>query len=128
MHALTDITGFGLAGHTLEMARGAKLRAIVEWSRVPLVEGVKDLAAQGFLTGASARNWTGYGADVTLHADLPPLAQDLISDPQTSGGLLVSCAPEAVDEVLRTFHEAGFEFATVVGRLEEGEVGLQVNP
>jgi len=128
VHALTDITGFGLAGHTLEMAKGAKLRAIIEWNRVPLIEGVADLAAQGFLTGASGRNWAGYGKDVTLHADLPPLAQDLLSDPQTSGGLLVACAPEVVDEVLKTFHDAGFGFAAVVGRLEEGEVGLQVNP
>jgi selenide,water dikinase len=127
VHALTDITGFGLAGHTLEMARGAKLRAHIEWSKVPLVEGVQELAEQGYLTGASARNWAGYGAEITLSEGLPPLAKELISDPQTSGGLLVACAPEAVQEVLKTFTDAGFEFAAVVGHLAEGDVGLQVD-
>eukprot|EP01032_Pedospumella_encystans_P010895 gene10895-12713_t len=126
VHALTDITGFGLAGHTLEMARGAKLKAQIEWSKVPLVEGVLELAEQGLLTGASARNWNSYGAEITLNSSLPPIAKELITDPQTSGGLLVACAPEAVEEVLRTFREGGFEFAAVVGSLVEGS-GLQVD-
>jgi len=79
VHALTDITGFGLAGHTLEMARGAKLKAQIEWSKVPLVEGVLELAEQGLLTGASARNWNSYGAEITLNSSLPSIAKELIT-------------------------------------------------
>ena len=126
VHALTDVTGFGLAGHTLEMARGAGLRAVIDWHHVPLLEGVAELAAEGLVTGASGRNWAGYGAEVTLAADLPAIAQDLLTDPQTSGGLLVSCAPEAADEVLRIFREGGFGHAAVIGRMEAGAAGLGV--
>ncbi|CAM5779773.1 selenide, water dikinase SelD [Rhizobacter fulvus] len=125
VHALTDITGFGLAGHTLELARGAGLRAVIEWPRVPLLPGVSAMAADGFVTGASGRNWDGYGTQVTLDAALPATARDLLSDPQTSGGLLVSCAPEVADDVLRVFAQGGFEQAAVIGRMEAG-AGLQV--
>jgi selenide, water dikinase len=128
VHALTDVTGFGLAGHTLEVARGAGLRAVIDWSRVPLLDGVAALAADGFVTGASARNWAGYGADVTLAPGLPPVTKDLLSDPQTSGGLLVSCTPASVDAVLRVFRDGGFAEAAVIGRVEAGPVGLLVTP
>ncbi|CAN7207941.1 selenide, water dikinase SelD [Variovorax sp. LjRoot290] len=127
VHALTDVTGFGLAGHTLEMARGAGLRAVIDWPQVPLLPRVAEMAAQGFVTGASGRNWAGYGAEVQLDAALPPVAQDLLSDPQTSGGLLVSCAPDTVDEVLALFHAQGFEAARVIGRMEAGPAGLRVS-
>lgn len=126
VHAITDVTGFGLAGHTLEMARGAGLGAVVEWSRVPLLEGVATMAADGFVTGASGRNWAGYGAEVALAPSLPAVAQDLLTDPQTSGGLLVSCDAGSVDEVLRIFRAGGFEQAAVIGRMEAGEPGLRV--
>jgi selenide,water dikinase len=125
VHALTDITGFGLAGHTLELARGAGLRAVIEWPRVPLLPGVGAMAADGFVTGASGRNWEGYGTQVTLDAALPATARDLLSDPQTSGGLLVSCAPEVADDVLRVFAQGGFDQAAVIGRMEAG-AGLRV--
>lgn len=127
VHAITDITGFGLAGHTLELARGAGLTAVIDWHRVPLLDGVAAMAADGFVTGASGRNWAGYGADVVLAPALPPTARDLLTDPQTSGGLLVSCAPDTVDEVLRIFRTQGFGQAAVVGRVEAGPAGLQVN-
>jgi selenide, water dikinase len=126
VHALTDITGFGLAGHTLELARGAGLTAVIDWHRVPLLANVAHLAADGFITGASGRNWDGYGAQVMLSPTLPSIAADLLSDPQTSGGLLVSCAPAAVDAVLRTFRDEGFADAAVVGRMEAGPAGLRV--
>ncbi len=126
VHALTDITGFGLAGHTLEIARGAKLTAVIEWSKVPLLTGVEAMAADGFITGASGRNWAGYGADVSLASGLPTVAQDLLSDPQTSGGLLVTCDPDTADEVLRVFHAQGFEHAAVIGRMENGAGRLRV--
>ena len=126
VHALTDVTGFGLAGHTLELARGAGLTAVIEWQRVPMLAGVPQLAADGFITGASGRNWDGYGAQVQLADGLPATARDLLSDPQTSGGLLVSCAPDAVDDVLRVFHDEGFAQAAVIGRIEAGPAGLRV--
>jgi selenide, water dikinase len=126
VHAITDITGFGLAGHTLELARGAGLSAVIEWSRVPLLPGVAAMAADGFITGASGRNWAGYGAEVTLDPALPKIAQDLLSDPQTSGGLLVSCEAGRVDQVLRIFAEQGFEHAAVIGQVLAGPAGLRV--
>ena len=117
VHALTDVTGFGLAGHALEMARGARCEVQLEWSAVPLLPGVRALAAQGFVTGASGRNWAGYGTDVVLPAVFAAEDQALLSDPQTSGGLLVSCAPAELDAVLAVFGRHGFGEAVVVGRI-----------
>ncbi len=115
VHALTDVTGFGLAGHCLELARGAGLQARIDWPKVPLLEGVTELAAAGHITGASGRNWAGYGASVTLPQGFDPVAQALLTDPQTSGGLLVSCTAQSVDEVLAIFHRHGFVDAAVIG-------------
>jgi selenide,water dikinase len=115
VHALTDVTGFGLAGHALEMARGAQCDLRLNWSAVPLLTDVRTLAARGFVTGASGRNWAAYGADVILPADFAAEEQALLTDPQTSGGLLVSCAPSALDAVLAVFRRHGFEQATVIG-------------
>ena len=126
VHALTDVTGFGLAGHALELARGAGLTAVIEWSKVPLLDGVEAMVAEGFVTGASGRNWQGYGAEIELAEGLPAAAQSMLSDPQTSGGLLMSCAPEAVDAVLAVFRNEGFERAAVVGRVQAGAAGLRV--
>ena len=126
VHALTDVTGFGLLGHLLELCRGSRLRAQIDFSRVPLLDGVLDLARQGMVTGASGRNWASYGAEVVLSAELDPLARALLTDPQTSGGLLVACAPDAVDAVLRIFRDEGFPQAAVIGRLQQGTVGIEV--
>jgi selenide,water dikinase len=126
VHALTDITGFGLAGHALELARGAGLTVQLDWSRVPLLAGVADLAAAGFVTGASGRNWAGYGEQVVLPDGFGATSQALISDPQTSGGLLVSCSPESVPDVLRIFREHGFEDATEIGEVAAGPARLVV--
>ncbi|MEP7042242.1 MAG: selenide, water dikinase SelD [Dokdonella sp.] len=120
VHALTDVTGFGLLGHLLELCRGSGLGARVRNSGVPLLNSARALAEAGFVTGASARNWASYGADVRLGADVDVIAQALLSDPQTSGGLLVACAPDVVDEVLDRFARAGFSSATVVGQMIEG--------
>ncbi|HET6223174.1 MAG TPA: selenide, water dikinase SelD, partial [Dongiaceae bacterium] len=115
VHAMTDVTGFGLAGHALEMARGSGCEVRLDWSGVPLMEGVRALAAQGFVTGASGRNWAGYGAEIALPATFAAEDKALLTDPQTSGGLLVSCAPSALDEVLAVFRRHGFEHAAVIG-------------
>ena len=121
VHALTDITGFGLAGHVLEMARGSNTTVKIDMARVPLITGVRGLAAQGMVTGASGRNWAAYGHEVRLGANLQPVDQALLSDPQTSGGLLVACAPEAVAEVLAIFERHGFAAAAEVGEIIAAE-------
>ena len=117
VHALTDVTGFGLAGHALEMARGAGCEVELDWPAVPVLEGARELAGRGFVTGASGRNWAGYGRDVALPAGFPETERALLTDPQTSGGLLAACAPEALGEVLSAFQRHGFARATVVGRV-----------
>jgi selenide, water dikinase len=127
VHAITDVTGFGLAGHALEMARGSGHRIEIDWPSVPLLTGVRDLAAQGMVTGASGRNWGGYGAQVQLPAGFAAPDQALLTDPQTSGGLLVACDPQAVDAVLATFRAQGFEQAAVVGRVGEGPAQLTLS-
>jgi selenide, water dikinase len=126
VHALTDVTGFGLAGHALEIARGARATLHIDWARVPLLPGVRELAARGMVTGASGRNWAAYGADVALPAGFDPIDQALLSDPQTSGGLLVSCSGDAVDEVLAIFHREGFAHAAVIGAVTAGPARLQL--
>ena len=117
VHALTDVTGFGLAGHALELARGAKCQVQIDWAAVPLLPGVLQLAEQGCITGASGRNWAGYGAEIALPDGFSPVQQALLTDPQTSGGLLVSCEAAAVGEVMAVFHRHGFDHATVVGQV-----------
>ena len=129
VHALTDVTGFGLAGHALEMARGSGTTVQIDMARVPLIGGVRDLAAQGMVTGASGRNWAAYGSEVHLAGRLQPVDQALLTDPQTSGGLLVACAPESVQQVLDVFARHGFEAAAEVGEIlpaEAGNVRLKV--
>jgi selenide,water dikinase len=115
VHALTDVTGFGLAGHALELARGAKLDVVIDWARVPVLEGVRKLAADGFVTGASGRNWAGYGKSISLPAGFADIDQALLSDPQTSGGLLVSCTRAEADRVIGIFRSHGFAQAAIIG-------------
>jgi len=126
VHAMTDVTGFGLAGHALEIARGAQCTVQIDWARVPLLNGVRALALRGLSTGASERNWAGYGAEVTLPEDFASVDQTLLSDPQTSGGLLVTCAPEAVEEVLAIFKQHGFDAAVEIGEITPGTSGAKL--
>jgi selenide, water dikinase len=114
---MTDVTGFGLAGHALEMARGSHHTVQLNMSQVPLLPGVRELAEQGMLTGASGRNWSAYGQEIALAPECNAIDQALLSDPQTSGGLLVACTPESVDEVLAVFHQHGFAAACEVGEI-----------
>jgi selenide, water dikinase len=125
VHALTDVTGFGLGGHGLELARGAKVQVQIDWAAVPQLPGVRDMAAQGFVTGASGRNWASYGKEITVPASFSEADLALLTDPQTSGGLLVSCSADSVDAVLKIFKDGGFESAAVVGEVTSGS-GLVV--
>jgi selenide,water dikinase len=126
VHALTDVTGFGLLGHLLELCRGAKLTAKLEMRTVPLLPHVRALVDAGFVTGASLRNWQGYGENVELNSLLTSTDQSLLTDPQTSGGLLVSCKPSTVSTVLDLFKSQGFEDACVIGEMIEGTATVQV--
>jgi len=117
VHALTDVTGFGLAGHALELARGAKATVVIDWSRVPLLPEVRELAERGMVTGASGRNWAGYQGDVSLPEGFSAIDQALLTDPQTSGGLLVTCDANAVDDVIALFHRHGFDAAAEIGEV-----------
>lgn len=126
VHALTDVTGFGLLGHLLEICKGSNTAARIDFKSLPLMPHVLDMVAQGFVTGASGRNWSGYGHLVTLGSGLGDGERALLSDPQTSGGLLVACAPEAVAEVLGIFHSEGFAAATVIGEIDAGKARVIV--
>ncbi|MFG6439965.1 selenide, water dikinase SelD [Roseateles sp. LKC17W] len=123
VHAMTDVTGFGLAGHALELARGAGVQVALDWARVPLLPQVRELAQAGFITGASGRNWAGYGAEVVLPEGFNTTDRALLTDPQTSGGLLVSCDAGAVDEVLAVFHRHGFAAAAEIGHVTARKAG-----
>ena len=119
VHAMTDVTGFGLAGHALEMARGSGCAVRLDLAAVPVLQGARGLVQGGFVTGASARNWDSYGAQV--EGVLSDEDRALLTDPQTSGGLLVSCAAEAAGAVLDCFRSQGFAQAAVIGRVEAAE-------
>ena len=126
VHALTDVTGFGLLGHLLELSRGAGLTAHLTMADIPLLPGVEQLAHDGYFTGASGRNWDAYGKDVQLAATVKAAQQNLLTDPQTSGGLLVACDPASVDEVLALFRRDGFGEAAVIGRMAAGDAKVTV--
>lgn len=126
VHALTDVTGFGLLGHAWEIARGSNKQLIVNYDQLPWLPNVPELAAQGFITGASARNWQAYGEHITLDPAVTETQRGMLTDPQTSGGLLVSCSADVADQVLALFHEQGFEYARVIGQVTEGKAGVTV--
>ena len=125
VHAMTDVTGFGLLGHALEMARGSGLAVEIEAGATPLLDGVEALVRDGVRTGASGRNWASYGEGVTLPLGFADWRRDLLTDPQTSGGLLVAVAPAAAEAVLEAVRTAGFDRAAVVGRVVAGS-GVRV--
>jgi selenide,water dikinase len=120
VHALTDVTGFGLLGHLLEICRASHVAATLEFRRIPLLPDVPELARAGHRTGASARNWAAYGGDVEWTQARRDVEEVLLTDPQTSGGLLAACAPDAVDAVLAIFRAEGFAQAAVIGEISAG--------
>jgi selenide,water dikinase len=120
VHAITDVTGFGLIGHALELARGSGLSLMIRAKDVPLLAQAARLAQEGFVTGASHRNWASYGEGVALPADGASWLRDLLTDPQTSGGLLVACAPHRASEIVAQIRSAGYPSAQVIGTAEAG--------
>lgn len=128
VHAMTDVTGFGILGHALELAQGSGMRVSLRSGDIALLAHCTELAQQGFVTGASHRNWASYGMNVTLPDDLPIWQRHILTDPQTSGGLLVSCSAARAMELLERIVAAGYPAARIVGDLEEGRPELRVQP
>ena len=127
VHAMTDVTGFGLLGHLVEICKASNVAAVVDFAALPLLSNVLDYGAKGCITGASGRNWASYGEHVALpKKNFSDLERALLTDPQTSGGLLVACAPEVVTEVLAIFLQEGFDHATVIGQVSEGKPQVSV--
>lgn len=126
VHAVTDVTGFGVLGHALELARGSKLTVVLQADAAPLLEEAASLSEQGFVTGASHRNWASYGPDVLLPAGLPDWRRHLLSDPQTSGGLLVSCSAERAESILTSIHGTGASAARIIGKTKPGRPSIEV--
>jgi selenide,water dikinase len=126
VHAVTDVTGFGVLGHALEMARGAGLAIEIRAGDIPLLSGAAELAREGFVTGASHRNWSSYSTEVTLPQGLPDWRRHLLTDPQTSGGLLIACAPERAEAIASFIRESGYPAAHAIGHAERGAPGIRV--
>ena len=126
VHAMTDVTGFGLLGHLLEVCRASRLAARLDDACLPVLPAAGSLAESGLNTGAAGRNWASYGAEVDLPAALPAWRKALLCDPQTSGGLLVSCAPAEADAVLHLFHERGYAAAAAIGAMAKGSPRIAV--
>ncbi|WP_199099457.1 selenide, water dikinase SelD [Dyella sp. ASV21] len=127
VHAITDVTGFGLLGHGMELARGSGLRLHIEQARIPFLVHAEALAEAGYVTGASKRNWASYGDEVSLPDDLPEWRRALLTDPQTSGGLLVACKAERAEAVRAMIEQAGYPRASIIGSVTAGAPGIEVS-
>lgn len=126
VHAMTDVTGFGLAGHLMEICRGSGLKAELNMDKVPVLASALPFAREGRKTGAATRNRDAFGTRVTFSKGLADWQENLLFDPQTSGGLLVSVAPEKADKIVGLFHEEGYPAAAIVGEVVTGDPGIQV--
>jgi len=127
VHAMTDVTGFGVLGHGLEMARGSGLRLHLDATALPLLPQARALSEQGFVTGASGRNWQSYGAAITLPESMPDWQRHLLTDPQTSGGLLIACSAARAAALHRMIVAAGYGHAAIIGEMRRGEPGVEVS-
>lgn len=126
VHAMTDVTGFGLLGHAWEIARGSQLRIELDFAQLPWLPNVQQLAQEGYITGASGRNWQAYGEHIELPEHISEVERALLTDPQTSGGLLISCAADQAEAVVALLHKRGFQYATPVGKIKAGTPGVTV--
>lgn len=126
VHAITDVTGFGLLGHSAELARGSNATVAIDSGKVNYLTAARELAQAGHVTGASHRNWASYGAGVKLPAGLPDWQQHLLTDPQTSGGLLVTCAGSSAERIVQEIKAAGYPAASIIGKIETGAPEVRV--
>ena len=126
VHAVTDVTGFGLVGHLLELCDGAGLTATLNWDDLPILPSALEYAKQGYNTGAANRNWASFGKNITIPDTMEQWQKNMLTDPQTSGGLMVSCPPERADEIIALFHAQGYSFAKQIGSMEAGAARVTV--
>jgi selenide,water dikinase len=126
VHAMTDVTGFGLLGHGLEMARGSGLTLNIDFERIPFLKEALMLAESGYATGASGRNWSSYGDGIVLAQHFRPWQRTLLTDPQTSGGLLVACAPDRAEALCTEIRAAGYPLAAIIGSISAGDASVSV--
>ncbi|MDB5655839.1 MAG: selD [Tardiphaga sp.] len=126
VHAMTDVTGFGLFGHAMEMARGSSAAVVLNAARVPLLPAASELVQQGFVTGASLRNWASYGDGVQLAPDFPDWRRHLYTDPQTSGGLLIACESDRAEAIVQSIVDDGYAYARIIGHVEQGEAAVRL--
>jgi len=127
VHAITDVTGFGLLGHGLEMACNSRLAIVINSNDLPLLSDARNLVQQGVVTGASMRNWASYGKDVKLPPGLPDWQRHLLTDPQTSGGLLVSCEPDRAKAIVEMTVAAGYPHTCIIGHAEAGPASITIH-
>jgi selenide,water dikinase len=126
VHGITDVTGFGLLGHSLELARGAGVHLRIAWNRIPLLREAESLVRSGHVTGASGRNWASYGDQIVLPAGFEDWQRALLTDPQTSGGLLIACASNRADDLRASIEAAGYARASIVGSVAAGEPAVEI--
>lgn len=126
VHAITDVTGFGVLGHALEVARASNAGINIAFDRLPLFMRAEELAKAGFVTGASSRNWASYGHDVILPDDYPQWQRALLTDPQTSGGLLVACAADKAEGIRKEIESAGYPLARIIGSVTAGPPQVRI--
>ena len=122
VHAMTDVTGFGLLGHLLEICKASKRHALLVANDIPLINQALDLTTTGIVTGAGKRNEEYYRHDIDL-SDNAETIKNLLTDPQTNGGLLVACAPKIAPQVQDLFIQNGFEQAATIGHLVDQNAG-----
>lgn len=121
VHAMTDVTGFGILGHGLEMAQGSNVEIVIHYSKLPFLNNAEALAKEGYFTGASRRNWDSYSEHIVLPNNFPDYKRNLLTDPQTSGGLLLSVAPEEAENIVHYARENGYPLSTIIGEVREGK-------
>ncbi|WP_414463239.1 selenide, water dikinase SelD [Hyphomicrobium sp. DY-1] len=126
VHAITDVTGFGILGHALEIARGSDVSIEIAFDKLPFLSRAEALAKSGFITGASGRNWASYGHEVVLPGDYPQWQQALLTDPQTSGGLLVACAADQAENIRSEIERAGYPMARIIGLVASGTPQVRI--
>ncbi|MEJ1977749.1 MAG: selenide, water dikinase SelD [Acetobacteraceae bacterium] len=126
VHGMTDVTGFGLLGHGLELARGGGVGLDIRYERIPFLAQAEALAEAGYATGASGRNWASYGEGVVLPPGLPAWRRTLLTDPQTSGGLLVACTASRAESLCTAIAAAGYPRARIIGSVTAGEPVVRI--
>ena len=124
VHACTDVTGFGLLGHLKGMVVGSGVGARVKLSQVPLLPGTWELAEQGIVPGGTERNLASLGAHVRWEPSLPEVAKLVLSDAQTSGGLLISVAAEKEQRLLDELAKRGVDGSAVIGQVTGESPGV----